>query len=176
MGNFIRPDSLVAGNPFNNWGLNLSYCFADGAPCDDWDGDTVPNSIDVDGDDDFCGDMRELGASPLAGGGRDPSNPWDFCDVPAPALRSGYIGQTRDHGIGLGTDVLAVLDYSGVAASHPDYVADRDGNGIPDGLQYDRTSSTTVGQPWRSGPPDGGIGLGEDVVAAVAQSGTLCAP
>lgn len=137
--------------------------------------DTGTNPLVVDSDDDGCADGTELGASPAAGGRRDPNDPWDFYDVPAPALRLGYTGQARDGGISLGQDVLALLRYSGLSSTAPAYSADVDGNGVADGLQYDRRLSTVPGEPWRSGPPDGAIGLGSDVLAMLAQVGTTCA-
>lgn len=133
---------------------------------------TLPTKYDTDFD--GCGDGVELGPSHTSGGQRDPLTTWDFYDVPAPALRLGYTGQVLDHGIGLGTDVLALLAYSGMNAASPDYLADYDANGIKDGQQYDRSVSSTPGQPWRSGPPDGGIGLGTDVLAMLAQTGNTC--
>jgi hypothetical protein len=122
---------------------------------------------------DACVDSKEPGPSHTTGGQRDPTSPWDFYSVPVPALRLNPTG-TRDNGIGVTTDVVALLAYSGKTSGSPDYIADFDGNGVQDGLQYDRSPSTTAGQPWRSGPPDGGIGITTDVVAMLAQSGDVC--
>jgi hypothetical protein len=53
-------------------------------------------------------------------------------------------------------------------------MADYDGNGVADGVQYDRTRSANPAEPWRSGPPDDGIGVTGDVVAMLAQVGHDC--
>lgn len=53
------------------------------------------------------------------------------------------------------------------------YGSDLNGNGIPDGQEYDRTASTTLGQLWRSGPSNGVVSLG-DVLTVLAQVGTNC--
>lgn len=126
--------------------------------------------LDCDG----CPDLTELGPEHVDGGQRNPLDAYDFYDVPSPALRLGYTGQARDHGIGIGTDVLAVLSYAGMNSNSADYTADRDGDGVPDGAEYDRSVSNTAGQAWRSGAPDGGIGLGTDVLAMLAQVGDTC--
>ncbi|HEX5480011.1 MAG TPA: flexitail domain-containing putative surface protein, partial [Dehalococcoidia bacterium] len=136
--------------------------------------DTGTDPLVADSDGDGCGDGAELGSDRGDGGRRDPTNGWDFYDVPTPALSRGYSGQGRDGGIGVTTDVLALLAYSGRNASQPEYVADYDGSGVEDGLQYDRSLSTTPGEPWRSGPPDGAIGATSDVVAMLAQTGSKC--
>ncbi len=95
-----------------------------------------------------------------------------------PALRD-YTGPPagapqRDKAIGITTDVVALLRYSGVTSTFPEYQADADSNGLPDGQQYDRSPSTTPGKPWRSGPPDGGIGITTDVTAMLAQVAHSC--
>jgi hypothetical protein len=77
---------------------------------------------------------------------------------------------------GITTDVQALLKYAGAkdTGSDPRYNVDLDGNTIEDGLEYDRTTSSHPGQPWRSGPPDGGIGITTDVIAMLAQAGHSC--
>ena len=126
---------------------------------------------DTDGDN--CNDMKELGPSHFVGGERNPLVPWDFDDVPTPALRINPLGM-RDGGIGITTDIVALLKYVGLTSGSADYIADYDGNGQMDGLQYDRALSTTLGMPWRSNGPDGGIGITTDVVAMLAQVGNTC--
>jgi hypothetical protein len=132
---------------------------------------TVDATLDTDAD--GCANVKELGPDHVLGGQRDPSDPWDFYSVPVPPLRVNPAG-TRDSGIGVTTDVVALLSYTGLTSSSADYVADYDVNGQADGLQYDRSPSTTPGQPWRSGPADGGIGVTTDVLAMLAQSGDVC--
>lgn len=152
-------------------------------PCDpDSDDDGLPDGAEViagtdplnpDTDGDNCDDGRELGPFHGAGGERNPLDPYDFYDVPVPALRLSPAG-ARDKGVGITTDLLALMAYSGITSSHPDYLADYDGNGVADGLQYDRRPSVLPTMPWRSGPPDGGIGATTDMVAMLAQSGNDC--
>ncbi len=132
------------------------------------------NGPNPDTDGDGCGDVTEIGDSPSLGGDRDPADQYDFYDVPTPALRLNPSG-ARDSGIGVTSDVVALLAYAGLYAGQPDYDADYDVNGVADGLQYDRSPSATPGKPWRSGPPDGGIGVTTDVVAMLAQAGHSCA-
>ncbi len=139
---------------------------------------TDPLKADTDGD--GCGDGKEAGPDHGAGGERDPNSKWDFFDVPAPALRPSNMTGTRDKIIKL-SDVLADLQYVGTSAAMPGtpnangamYGSDLNGNGIADGVEYDRTPSTTPGQPWRSGPPNGTVTLG-DVLTVLAQVGTNC--
>ena len=45
------------------------------------------------------------------------------------------------------------------------YGSDLNGNGKPDGQEYDRSASQTAGQPWDSGPPDGAVRIGDALVA-----------
>lgn len=159
----------------NAWAENLgwvSFNCADRASCG-----TAQYAVQTgwpDSDGDGCRDSDENGSVYASGGDRSMWNVWDFYDVPFPALRDGYTGQKPDHGIGLPSDVLAVLRYAGVSSSDAAYTADADGNGIPDGVQYDRSSVSIAGHPLHSGPPDGGIGLGVDVLAVLAQAGSSC--
>jgi hypothetical protein len=177
--------ALGTGHPNTTFGYGRVSAGAS-APltgCVDSDGDGLPDGLEtqtyhtdpakVDSDGDGCGDGKELGSDRGMGGQRDPADPYDFYDVPYPALRLDATGHT-DHGIGVTSDVLALLSYAGMDSIQSDYMADKDGNGTEDGLQYDRTLSTTAGQPWRSGPPDGGIGVTSDVVAMLAQTGNAC--
>ncbi len=138
------------------------------------------DACDANDDNDGCTDVREAGLVPTAGGMRDRLVPWDFADVPAPALLPATPGSTRNRLITL-ADVLADLQYVGTAAAIPltpnvngaMYGSDLNGNTIPDGREYDRTPSTTPGQPWRSGPPNGTVTL-SDVLTVLAQVGTNC--
>ncbi len=135
-----------------------------------------------DSDSDGCGDVKELGLRHLLGGERDPNSPWDFFDVPTPPLLPSNTTGARDKKISLTGDVLSVLQYVGTNAANPSmpnandaqYGSDLNGNGIADGVEYDRTVSTTPGQPWRSGPPDGKVTLSGDVLPALYQVGTSC--
>jgi RHS repeat-associated protein len=102
--------------------------------------------------------------------GYDDGDPYDFYDVPVPSLKAG--AGTRNGAINI-TDVLAVLDYSGASEGGPDYEADRNGNGIRDGVEYDRSPSPPPNPPYDAGPPDTAISMA-DVMAANAQAGLEC--
>ncbi len=145
----------------------------------------VSNSSDDvatdDADGDGCKDTKEIVPTDWhPGGQRDPTNPWDFFDVPLPALSSAAPGGARNKIITL-ADVLAVLAYVGTSATNPNtpnangvtYGSDWNANGIPDGREYDRTPSSDAARPWRSGPPNGVV-TNADTLTALAQSGTNC--
>jgi hypothetical protein len=157
------------------WAENLgwvSFNCADTASCGNAQYGLQTGWPDSDGD--ACRDSRENGPDFIHGGQRDMWDPWDFYDVPAPALRLGFTGQKQDSGIGVTTDVVALLKYAGLTSDKPDYIADNDGDGTQDGIQYDRSLVDNSPTPWRSGPPDGGIGVTTDVVAMLRQSGNFC--
>ncbi len=137
-----------------------------------WEYGTEPR--DPDTDDDGCADGEEVGGQPSLGGDRDPLSPWDFYDVPVPSLRQSPYGQ-KDGVVGLTTDVTALLTYVGITSGMTDYEADRNGNGVRDGLEYDRRPSSDPSKLWRSRSPDGGIGMTSDVAAMLAQAGHSCA-
>ncbi len=148
-----------------------------GADCD---GDGTANATDTailslspmyDSDGDGCKDSAETARLPKTG---DPNNQWDFYSVPSPALLAGT-PSTADMGIGITTDVVALLKYAGKSQGSAEYDKDVDINGIPDGRQYDRSALVLYGGSW-PGPPDGGIGITTDVVAMLAQAGFTCAP
>ena len=137
-----------------------------------------PRKSDTDAD--GCTDGEEVGASHLAGGQRDPNSQWDFFDVPAPALLPTNTTGSRNNLVSL-SDALAVLAYVGTSAANANtpnvngamYGSDLNGNGIPDGQEYDRTPSTVPGKPWRSGAPNGVVSL-HDVLVVLAQVGDQC--
>jgi hypothetical protein len=139
---------------------------------------TNPTAIDTDGD--GCSDAEELGGRPSLGGQRDASSAWDFFDVPVAAGPAvGANGQqiltpssVKNRAVAL-TDVGVVLVYVGRPASSPDYIADNNLDGKPDGQQLDRTPSPEPLAPWRSGPPNGAVSL-QDVGVALAQVGHSC--
>jgi DNA-binding beta-propeller fold protein YncE len=132
----------------------------------------------VDSDGDGCPDANELGTDPKLGGARDPSNAWDFFDVPVPVLTSENPTGSRNKTVSL-ADVISVLYYVGTAnvigpnTNGVSYNSDVNRNGVPDGQEYDRTASVDPTTRWRSGPPDGSVTVA-DAVAAFAQVGTIC--
>ena len=135
--------------------------------------------ISLDSDGDGCADKREILSNQTYGGRRDYLNPWDFYDVPVPAIKGGQTTGIRDRAVTIG-DLLAVQLYVGTSANGPpnanwvDYDNDLNNNGIADGREYDRTASTDPNQPWRSGAPDGVISM-SDVLAVLPQIGHSCA-
>jgi hypothetical protein len=122
------------------------------------------DGIDSDGDG-FCSDAEEVA------NGTNPNNWYDFFDVPVPA-RKDSVGANgvRNGAIDIG-DVLAILFYSGANNNGPangngvDYDSDKNGDGIEDGVDYDRTPGP--------GAPNGAIDI-SDVLAALGQSGKAC--
>jgi hypothetical protein len=137
---------------------------------------------DPDTDDDGCADGREvrtLAFTPQQGGDRDALSPWDFFDVPVPALTASSPGGTRNEAVLL-ADALAVVFYAGTSdggganLNGVDYDTDLNGNGVDDGREYDRLPSAIPGKPWRSGAPSGAVTL-SDALVAVNQAGHSCA-
>ncbi len=140
----------------------------------------LTNPLSPNSDGDSCTDPQELGVNQAMGGRRSPLIPWDFFDVPVPALSSSASEGQRDRLVNM-SDVLAVVAYIGTGvgrgpnATGVAYDDDVDGDGVPDGRNYDRTPSEVSGQPWRSGPPDGSVGI-QDALVAIVQVGHACAP
>ncbi len=127
----------------------------------------------TDSDGDGCTDFAELGSNPVAGGGRDPTNYWDFYDVPT--LDGG-----RDGDIALLTDLLGVVrrlgshDRNGLAAinrySDPALpIADRTSYHPA----FDRSPAVPGAPRYALGPPDGIINLA-DLLGVVWQYGHRC--
>jgi hypothetical protein len=132
-----------------------------------------PDSSDINDDNDLrCTDGEETGGSLALGGMRNPLNPWDFADVPAPALP--LAGAARNGAVSL-SDVGAALSWVGRVNNGPpdgsghDYDNDTNTNGVEDGAEYDRTPNGEI-----SGPPSGAISL-QDVGVVLAQVGDNCA-
>jgi hypothetical protein len=131
-----------------------------------------------DTDTDGCRDGQELGANQVLGGARDPLSPWDFYDVPVPALQFMAPPGTRNPAVNL-IDLGALLIYvgtiggGGTIVNGIDYDLDADANGVADGAQYDRTPSTLAAKPWRSGAPNGAVSL-QDAGVVLAQVGHHC--
>ena len=153
----------------------------------DPDGDTLTNLVEfglgtnpckTDTDGDGCADGEELGSNPILGGRRDPLDGWDFYDVPVPALLPGATSGIRSGAVNV-FDVLAVINYVGTKdgggpnTKGADYNSNLNGNGVDDGIEYDRQQSLYPGQPWRSGAPTGAVNV-FDVMAAIAQVGQSC--
>ena len=142
------------------------------------EGFTVIPAIDTDGD--GCQDVREIGLMHQTGGQRNPLNPYDFYDVPVPALTPSNTTGVKDHIVSI-ADVISVVDYIGASATAPTqmnsmglmYGSDLNGNLMLDGAEYDRSPSVTPGQPWASGPPSGAVTIA-DALIALQQVGDNC--
>jgi hypothetical protein len=140
------------------------------------EGDTLGgDDCDINDDNDLsCTDGEETTLVLATGGMRSPFNPWDFADVPVPALP--LAGSARNGAITLG-DAAAALAWVGRVNDGPpgpgpefrDYDDDDNLNGVEDGAEYDRTPGGEI-----SGPPSGAISL-VDVSVILAQVGDSCA-
>jgi hypothetical protein len=127
---------------------------------------TDPTKADTDGD--GCRDGSEVAA------GFNPRDPFDVFSVPVPALMAARdpSAASKD-GVVSGVDVQAVLAYlrAGAKVGTPSYDQDSNGNGVPDGVEYDRD---VIG-PAQSGPPDGVVGARDAMLAyAQAKRGYKC--
>jgi hypothetical protein len=159
-------DNDMAGGPFGG----TQAWIADGV------GPEGANSgldvVDINDDNDLsCTDAEELGGNINLGGMRNPLNPWDFADVPAPALP--MAGSVRNGAVSL-SDVGAALTWVGATnnggsnVNGRDYDNDDNGNGVEDGAEYDRTPAGAI-----SGPPNGAVSL-SDVGVVLNQVGDNC--
>jgi hypothetical protein len=138
-------------------------------------------TFDSDGDG-WCSDAEETAM------GFNPTKWYDYFDAPVPAnfpdVKNGVANPNgvRNGAISLG-DVGAVLTYTGTAPTavcgdNPnglgvDYDCDKNGDGVPDGVDYDRSPSAVPNPPWDAGPPNNAISLA-DVGAVLAQVGLSC--
>jgi hypothetical protein len=116
----------------------------------------------VDTDGDGCGDAAELAL------GINPADPWDFYSVPVPALFTAAdpIGNIHDGNVAA-SDAQAVFAYfkAGAKIGSPAYEQDLNGNGVKDGIEYDRTVAAPAPH---TGAPDGVIAA-SDAQLAFAQ-------
>ncbi len=96
--------------------------------------------------------------------GLDPQNPWDFYSVPVPALFAAPNPRlVFKDAVVTATDAQVVFAYykAGAKAGTTVYEQDLNGNGTPDGMEYDRS---VIG-PAKSGPPDGAVSAQEAQLA-----------
>lgn len=121
----------------------------------------IGSGADIDGD--GCPDVKEPALVPPA----NYLNAWDFYSVPVPALFAAPnpLLAIRDGIVGA-SDAQAVFGYlkKSAKAGSLEYEQDLNSNGIPDGVEYDRSF---VG-PGQSGPPNGVISA-SDAQLAFAQ-------
>jgi hypothetical protein len=129
--------------------------------CPDQDGDSAldcvevlrtnpsdPTKVDTDGD--GCADGEELGTLAILGGRREPTNPYDFFDVPAPA---------KNKSVTIG-DISAIIARFGASLGSASYGAD-----------FDRTPGGP--DPWDLQGPNNSITV-QDITLIVAQFGHTC--
>jgi hypothetical protein len=129
------------------------------------------DGCDINDDNDLrCTDIEEEGGNLALGGMRDPLNPWDFADVPVPALPAAGV---RNGAVSL-PDVAAALAWvgrtmaNGTDGGGHNYTHDNNANGVQDGAEYDRTPAGEI-----SGPPNGAISL-SDVGVILIQVNDNC--
>ena len=85
---------------------------------------------------------------------------------------------TGNHAVSI-QDVISIVYYIGTKqggapnANSVTYDSDLDADGVADGREYDRTPSTTGGEPWRSRQPNGAVSI-QDALVALQQVGTIC--
>jgi hypothetical protein len=194
-------EAFVGTDPLDASSVPGSPAIADPTPgvdpfTGDCDGDGKADPVDSgsdpftglnpDADGDGCTRSQELpgagGARPggtAAGGVSFQDSAWyDFFDVPIPANNDPTANGTRNRAVNL-QDVVGVLKYVGTAANGAsngkvDYDSDKDGNTVPDGVDYDRSPSAAPNPPKDAGPPSGAVNL-QDVVAVLGQVGLSCA-
>jgi len=138
----------------------------------------------TDEDEDGCMDSEEMAGAaapnPGATGNYNPLDPFDFYDVPIPAVPDPNPNGTRNQAVAM-DDVLGVLFYVGTYdgdggapnANGVAYDIDKDGNGLKDGRDYDRAPSPAPNPPWDADPPSGAVAM-DDVLAVLAQTGLSC--
>jgi hypothetical protein len=122
---------------------------------------TITCDQHVDDDGDGCATSKEPAL------GLNSSDPWDFYSVPVPSLLAAPNPRLvfKDHVVGA-ADAQAVFAYfkAGATAGDQRYDQDLNGNGVADGVEYDRSF---VG-PSQSGAPDGVVSA-QDAQLAFAQ-------
>jgi hypothetical protein len=130
--------------------------------CPDQDGDGALDCLEVlrtspsdptkpDTDGDGCADGEELGTQALLGGRREPTNPYDFFDVPAP---------TKNKSVTI-ADISGIIARFGTALGMAAYSAD-----------FDRTPGGP--DPWDLQGPNGSITV-QDITMIITQFGHTCA-
>jgi len=173
----LDASSVPAGPP------PAGNCDSEGNP-DATDSDPF-TGLNPDADGDGCTRSQELpgagGARPggtAAGGASFQDQAWyDFFDVPIPANNDPTPNGTRNRAVNL-QDVVGVLKYVGTALNGAsngkvDYDSDKNGDTVPDGVDYDRSPSPAPNPPKDAGPPSGAVNL-QDVVAVLGQVGLNC--
>ncbi len=125
-------------------------------PDADTDGDTIPNSSDLDDDDDGCTDAQENGPDEMLGGQRNPHNAWDFYDVLGPGA-----ALPTDGVIDLPNDILGVIRHFSPTGA------------MPYDVRFDRGPRIGA-NPWDMTAPDGVIDLPNDILGVIQQFNHRC--
>ena len=132
-------------------------------PDGDTDGDTIPNSSDLDDDNDGCLDHEELGSQQSLGGLRNPHFYWDFMDM--------WVNDERDGRINI-VDIGAVVLRLFTAGDPGGDPLDPPQDTTSYHVSADR-SPPTGPNVWNAGPPDGDINI-LDLGLTVVQFGHIC--
>jgi hypothetical protein len=129
----------------------------------------------LDTDNDGCTDLREMGTNQMWGGRRNPTNFWDFYDVPD-------FNNMRDRVVTTTGDILRVArrfganDMMGIAAVNRN--SDPLAGPIPPFPSYhpafDRGPAPMGADLWDMTPPDGFITVMTDVLGVVRQMAHNC--
>ncbi len=181
-GQFIDDISILACGNADNDGVGGTFA-GTVPPAFPWIRDGVApegltsggDACDTNDDNNGCSDAVELGPSHVTGGQRDPMNPWDFADMWVPALPA---AGSRNGAVNIG-DAVAVTSWIGAFTGGPpnangnQYDTDLNGNFVKDGVEYDRSPSTTPGQPWRLNAPNGAVSIA-DALGVVNSIGDHC--
>jgi hypothetical protein len=141
-------------------------------PSSDYNNQWIHRLFTIDADGDGCSDQEELGM------GFDPHAWYDFYDVPVPAAPDPTPNGPRNKAVNF-QDVLAVLAYVGAYQGGPpnlngmDYDSDKNSDGRPDGMDYDRLPGPLPNPPNDAGPPSGAVSM-QDVLVVLGQTGLDC--
>jgi hypothetical protein len=121
----------------------------------------------ADDDLDGCSEKQEFGSYAVLGGQRDPSNRWDFFDVPtgAPPARDRVVS---------GGDIAAVVARFGTFGDPGDDPLSPPPTAPAYHTAFDRGGVMAGGDLWDQLPPNGSISSA-DIGAVVAQFGHSCA-
>ena len=159
----LPPDSDMDGLLDRVEDTNLNRVYDPGADLSD----LYTTDTDADG----CADSEDIGL------GFGPTSWYDFYDVPIPANSDPTPNGARNRAVNV-QDLVGVLKYVGTADNggsngRVDYDSDKNGDGIEDGQDYDRSPGPLPNPPWNAGPPNGAVNV-QDVVAVLRQAGLSC--
>jgi hypothetical protein len=131
----------------------------------DTDGDTIPNRLDLDDDNDGCTDSQELGPDAQFGGRRQPHIFWDFFDTPDGA-------NVRNKAVTL-LDIFQVANRFGALGDPTINPLSPPPPAPAYHTAFDRSPAAAGDDAVNIGAPDGAIVI-IDVLAVAAQFGHIC--